>query len=104
MTALAVLLLTRGPRPACVVVVASTAPARRVHAAVPPAGSTSLPGMFNVGGGELVVIFLVALIFLGPQRLPGAARQVGKFMADMRRMSNGFQSELRNALDEPLQA
>ncbi len=59
--------------------------------------------MFNVGGGELVVIFLVALIFLGPPRLPGAARQVGKFMADMRRMSNGFQSELRNALDEPMQ-
>jgi Tat protein translocase TatB subunit len=58
--------------------------------------------MFNVGGGELMVIFLVALIFLGPHRLPNAARQVGKFMAEMRRMSSGFQSELRNALDEPL--
>lgn len=60
--------------------------------------------MFNVGGGEVLVVLLVALIFLGPHRLPDAARQVGKFMAEMRRMSNGFQSELRNALDEPLQS
>ena len=33
--------------------------------------------MFNVGGGEVLVIALIALIVLGPQRLPDAARQVG---------------------------
>jgi sec-independent protein translocase protein TatB len=60
--------------------------------------------MFNVGGGEVLVVLLVALIFLGPHRLPDAARQVGRFMTEMRRMSNGFQNELRNALDEPLQS
>ena len=36
--------------------------------------------MFNVGGGELLVILLIALIVLGPQRLPDAARQIGKAM------------------------
>ncbi len=56
--------------------------------------------MFNVGGGEVLVIALIALIVLGPQRLPGAARQVGKVVGDLRRMSAGFQSELRTAFDE----
>jgi Tat protein translocase TatB subunit len=56
--------------------------------------------MFNVGGGEILVILLLALIVLGPQRLPGAARQVGKAMGELRRVSNGFQAELRAAVDE----
>ena len=56
--------------------------------------------MFNVGGGEILVILLVALIVLGPQRLPDAARQVGKAMSELRRVSTGFQNELRSAVDE----
>jgi Tat protein translocase TatB subunit len=56
--------------------------------------------MFNVGGGEILVILLLALIVLGPQRLPGAARQVGKAMGELRRVSNGFQAELRAAIDD----
>jgi sec-independent protein translocase protein TatB len=55
--------------------------------------------MFNIGGGELLVIMLIALIVLGPQRLPDAARQIGKAMADLRRLSTGFQNEVRSALD-----
>ncbi len=55
--------------------------------------------MFNIGGGEFLVIALIALIVLGPQRLPEAARQVGKVMGDLRRLSAGFQSELQGALD-----
>jgi sec-independent protein translocase protein TatB len=60
--------------------------------------------VFNVGGGELLVIMLVALIVLGPQRLPDAARQIGKFMGELRRMSTGFQQELKDAMDHPLEA
>ena len=54
--------------------------------------------MFNVGGGEILVILLLALVILGPDKLPDAARKAGKVMADVRRMSNGFQSEMRTAL------
>ena len=60
--------------------------------------------MFNVGGGELIVIMLIALIVLGPKRLPDAARQIGKAMGDLRRLSTGFQNEVRTALhteDDP---
>lgn len=55
--------------------------------------------MFNVGGGELLVIMLIALIVLGPQRLPDAAKQVGRVVGDLRRISSGFQQELKDALD-----
>ncbi len=56
--------------------------------------------MFNIGGGEFLVIALIALIVLGPQRLPDAARQVGKVMGDLRRVSSGFQAELKGAINE----
>ena len=56
--------------------------------------------MFNIGGGEVLVILIVALVVLGPAKLPGAARQIGQMMTELRRRSAGFQNELRNALDE----
>lgn len=57
--------------------------------------------MFNIGGGELLVILLIALIVLGPQRLPDAARTVGRVLGDLRRISSGFQQELKEAFDDP---
>lgn len=59
--------------------------------------------MFNIGGGEMVVIFLLALLVLGPERLPKAMGQVGRAVAQMRRLSGGFQDEIRRAMD-PLDA
>jgi sec-independent protein translocase protein TatB len=55
----------------------------------------------SVGAPELIVIFVVALIVLGPERLPGMARQMGKAMGEFRRMSAGFQDEVKRALDDP---
>ncbi len=59
--------------------------------------------MFNVGGSELLVIFLVALIVLGPDKLPKAARQAGNFMAQVRKMSDGFRAEIKNAMDDVIE-
>jgi sec-independent protein translocase protein TatB len=58
--------------------------------------------VFNVTGSELVIILLVALIVLGPEKLPDAIRKVGRVYGELRRMSAGFQSELKDALDEPM--
>ncbi len=58
--------------------------------------------MGNLGGGEILVILLVALIVLGPTKLPPAVRQVGKFVGEIRRIGQGFQQELREAA-KPLQ-
>ncbi len=55
--------------------------------------------MFNVGSGEMLVILLLALIVLGPDKLPETARKVGKVVGELRRMSSGFQQEMRQAMD-----
>ena len=55
--------------------------------------------MFNVGGGELLVVLLLALVFLGPDRLPDAAKKLGRLMGEVRRMTSGFQEEVRSAMD-----
>ena len=59
--------------------------------------------MFNVGGGELLAILLIALIVLGPDRLPGAVRQAGQWVGELRKISSGFQNEIRSAFDEHTQ-
>ena len=53
--------------------------------------------MFNVGAGELLGILALALIVLGPERLPGAVRQVGRAVGEVRRVVAGFQDELMSA-------
>ena len=55
--------------------------------------------MFNLGGPEILVILLLALIVLGPDKLPEAAKSVGRFTSEVRRMSNGFRSEMKAAFD-----
>ena len=58
--------------------------------------------MFNIGGGELIAILIIALIVLGPDKLPDAVRKAGRLYGELRRMSSGFQAELRDVLDEPM--
>jgi Tat protein translocase TatB subunit len=55
--------------------------------------------MFNVGGGEVIVILLLALLVLGPDKLPSTAKKVGKFLHEVRRMTSGFEQEVRKAMD-----
>lgn len=54
--------------------------------------------MFNVGGMELLVIAVVALVVLGPDKLPGALRQFGTVVGELRRISQGFQTDLKGAI------
>ena len=58
-----------------------------------------LGAVLNVGGGEVLMILVIALIFLGPTRLPEAGRQVGRAIAEFRRMTSGVQKDLKDALD-----
>ncbi|MGD9705305.1 MAG: twin-arginine translocase TatA/TatE family subunit [Acidimicrobiia bacterium] len=58
--------------------------------------------MFNVTGSEVVILLLLALVILGPEKLPDAIRRFGKVYGELRKMSQGFQTELRDALDEPM--
>jgi sec-independent protein translocase protein TatB len=60
--------------------------------------------MFGIGSAELLIILLVALLVLGPEKLPSLARTLGKAMGEFRRMSTDFQRTLNAeaALDEAL--
>ena len=58
--------------------------------------------MFNLQGSELVIILLLALVVLGPEKLPDAMRKMGQFYAELRKMSNSFQKEFKAAVDEPM--
>ncbi len=57
--------------------------------------------MGSIGPAEILVVLVVALIVLGPTRLPEAARSVGKAVSEFRRVTSGFQAEVREAFAEP---
>jgi Tat protein translocase TatB subunit len=54
--------------------------------------------MPNLGGPEIIVILLVALIFLGPQRLPEVSRQIGGALRELRRVQGDVKAQLDDAL------
>jgi sec-independent protein translocase protein TatB len=58
--------------------------------------------VFNLQGQELIIILLLALVVLGPEKLPEAMRKLGQFVAQMKKMSAGFQQEFKAAVDEPM--
>ncbi len=58
--------------------------------------------MFNLQGSEIIFILLIALVVLGPEKLPGAIRRVMTLYGELRKMSSGFQAEFKSVIDEPL--
>jgi Tat protein translocase TatB subunit len=53
----------------------------------------------SLGTSELIMIGIVALIFLGPRRLPEIAKKIGKVMADLRGTANEFKNTWEREVD-----
>ncbi|MFM9973185.1 MAG: Sec-independent protein translocase protein TatB [Beijerinckiaceae bacterium] len=56
--------------------------------------------MFDIGGGELLVIGIVALVVIGPKELPGLLRTAGNAMSKVRRMAAEFRGQFDDAMRE----
>jgi sec-independent protein translocase protein TatB len=58
-----------------------------------------MDNIFGIGGNELIVIILLAGIILGPERLARSAREIGKFVKNVKAYFTSLSSELRAELD-----
>jgi Tat protein translocase TatB subunit len=54
---------------------------------------------FNIGTAELLLIFVIALIVVGPRRLPEIGRSIGKIMNDLRKMSQELTMQMTQELE-----
>jgi sec-independent protein translocase protein TatA len=63
--------------------------------------------MFGIGFPELVVILVLGLLVLGPQRLPEVARALGRGLAELKRATQGLKEEMDSEIrkmDETVEA
>ena len=57
--------------------------------------------LFGIGPGELVLVFVLALILLGPGKLPEVARALGKAVREFQAATRGLTEEVESSLREP---
>ncbi len=55
--------------------------------------------MFDIGFSEVLLIFVIALIVLGPEKLPRAASQVGRWVGRARAMARQFKEQLEEEVN-----
>lgn len=55
----------------------------------------------NIGGGELVVILFLALVVLGPERIPDMARSAGRLINKVKTMSSDITGEMNDVINDP---
>jgi sec-independent protein translocase protein TatA len=55
--------------------------------------------MFGIGGGELILIILIALMLFGSDKIPEIARAMGKGMAQLKNATNEIKSEIQKGAE-----
>jgi TatA/E family protein of Tat protein translocase len=55
--------------------------------------------MGSIGAGEILLLAMLALLLFGPKRLPDVGRQVGRALAEIRRVSREFEREVRDVTE-----
>jgi sec-independent protein translocase protein TatB len=54
--------------------------------------------VFDINGGEMIVLAVVALVVLGPERLPGYAAQAARLIRQLRDMAEGAKDSVREQM------
>jgi len=57
--------------------------------------------MFNITGGEMLIILVVALVILGPDRIPEVAKSAGRMISKVKGFTEGMQSSVSGVMDDP---
>ena len=57
--------------------------------------------MGNFTGGEFIIILIVALVVLGPDRLPELARSAGRMIHKLKTMADGMGADVKGVMDDP---
>jgi sec-independent protein translocase protein TatA len=52
---------------------------------------------FNLGGPEMIIVFVLILLLFGAKKLPELARGIGKSMGEFKRAREDFEREIHNA-------
>jgi sec-independent protein translocase protein TatA len=58
----------------------------------------------NIGGGEILLILIVILVFFGPKKIPELAASLGKGLRKFNEAKDGFESQIKTVMKEPLDA
>ena len=56
--------------------------------------------MFGIGVQELIIIAIIALIIVGPKKLPDLAKTLGKGFSEFKKATEGVTDDLKEALKE----
>jgi sec-independent protein translocase protein TatB len=57
--------------------------------------------MFNITGGEMLIILVVALVILGPDRIPEVAKSAGRMISKVKSFTEGMQTSVSGVMDDP---
>lgn len=58
--------------------------------------------VFNLTGSEIIFLLLAGLVVLGPERLPGVIRTVGRVYGEVRKMAQGIENEIKDTFADPV--
>jgi Tat protein translocase TatB subunit len=58
--------------------------------------------MFNIGAPELFLIFIIALIVLGPKKLPELARSLGKVVGEVKKATDDFKENFNQDIQSSI--
>jgi sec-independent protein translocase protein TatB len=54
--------------------------------------------VFDIGGGEFIVLAIIALVVLGPEKLPGYAAQAARMLRQLRTLADGAKDQVREQM------